>query len=138
MNKPVLLDTGVIVALLDKSERYHSSCVKALEAMIRPMITCEAVLAEACYLARQMPSAVNAILKNVQSGIIRLPWSLIGREDKVSNLIDKYSEVPMDFADACLVCMAEEFGTGDILTLDSDFKVYRWATRKTFQMMVDV
>jgi len=46
--KPVLLDTGVIVALLDRSEQYHAACVEAVTDNLAPLVTCEAVIAEAC------------------------------------------------------------------------------------------
>ena len=115
--KPVLLDTGGIVALLDRSERHHGDCAKILSGLSRPLITCEAVIAEACHLLGRIPGAVDAVFKNIWSGNIR---------------------IPMAFADACLVCMAEDFKVGDILTLDSDFEIYRWSSRKTFTILVDI
>ncbi|MBI2605316.1 MAG: PIN domain-containing protein [Deltaproteobacteria bacterium] len=135
--KPVLIDTSTIVALLDRSEHRHQACVDALAEISRPLVTCEAVIAETCHLLRRMPGATEAVLQNIQSGVIRIPWGLAGRELQVSELIRQYAKVPMAFADACLVCMAEEFATGDILTLDSDFEVYRWSTRKTFKILVE-
>ncbi len=134
--KPVLIDTGAIVALLDRSEHRHQACVDALAEISRPLVTCEAVITEACHLLRHMPGAAEAVLQNIQGGVIRIPWGLAGRELRVAKLIRQYAKVPMAFADACLVCMAEEFETGDILTLDSDFEVYHWSTRKTFKILV--
>ncbi len=136
--KPVLLDTSGIVALLDRSERCHPTCAKALEELTQPLITCEAVVTEACYLLRQIPGATEAVLKNIHLGTVRIPWTLTGRESRVAELMDQYSKIPMDFADACLVSMAEDFGTGEILTLDSDFEIYRWASRKPFKIIVDI
>lgn len=133
----VLVDTSGIVALLDRSERYHKNCVQAFESLSRPLITCEAVIAEACRLLRHCPGASEAILKNVQRGIIRIPWTLTGHELRVAKLIGQYEKVPMDLADACLVCMAEDFGSGDVLTLDLDFEIYRWFSRKPFNILID-
>lgn len=135
--KSVLVDTSGIVALLDRSERYHKKSVQSFEALTRPLITCEAVIAEACHLLRHSPGASEAILKNIQLRLITLPWTLSGRESRISALLKQYSKVPMDFADACLVCMAEDYGTGDILTLDSDFEIYRWSTRRAFNLLID-
>jgi predicted nucleic acid-binding protein len=135
--RPVLIDTGAIVGLLDQSEKYHKNCSQAFETLSRPLITCEAVIAEACHLLRRIPGASEAILKNIQHGIIRIPWVLTGREARVSELLQQYAKVPMDLADACLVCMAEEFDTGDILTLDWDFEVYRWSSRQSFTCLID-
>ena len=136
--KPVLLDTGGIVALLDRSERHHGDCAKILSGLSRPLITCEAVIAEACHLLGRIPGAVDAVFKNIWSGNIRIPWSLTGRDTRVAELLQQYSKTPMAFADACLVCMAEDFKVGDILTLDSDFEIYRWSSRKTFTILVDI
>ena len=134
--KPVLIDTSAIVALLDRSEHRHQACSDALAEISRPLVTCEAVIAEACHLLRRMPGAAETVLQNIQGGVSRIPWGLAGRELRVAELIRQYTKVPMAFADACLVCMAEEFETGDILTLDSDFEVYRWSARKTFKILV--
>ncbi len=136
--KPILLDTGGIVALLDRSEKYHQDCAHALKELSRPLITCEAVIAEACYLLRRIPGATDAVLKNIQSGIVRIPWNLAGQESRVMDFINQYDKVPMAFADACLVCMAEDFEIGDILTLDSDFGIYRWSRRKIFKLLIDL
>ena len=133
----VLVDTSGIVALLDSSEQYHKNSVKAFEGLSRPLITCEAVIAESCHLVRRLPGAREAILKNLQKGIIRIPWMLSGNESRVSSLIKKYGKVPMDLADACLVCMAEDYGTGDILTLDLDFEIYRWSHKKPFSILIN-
>lgn len=136
--KPVLLDTSGIVALMDRSERYHHACVEVVTGSSRPLVTCEAVIAEACHLLRRMRGASGTLLKNIQTGIIRIPWSLTGRDARVAELMHQYAKVPMDFADACLVCMAEDLEVADILTLDSDFEVYRWSARKTFNILVDL
>lgn len=67
--KPVLADTGVIVALLDRSERRHARCVTVLESIKRPLVTCEAVIAESCYLLRGLPGASETVLQNVEHGL---------------------------------------------------------------------
>jgi predicted nucleic acid-binding protein len=136
--KPILLDTSGIIALLDRSERYHLACTEVMAGLTRPLITCEAVIAEACHLLRRMHGAQEMMLKNIQTGMIGIPWRLTGRDLRVSELMHQYKKIPMDFADACLVCMAEDFEVNDILTLDSDFEVYRWSTRKTFNILVDL
>jgi uncharacterized protein len=136
--KPVLLDTGAIVALLDRSERNHQACVDAMTGLQAPLVTCEPVIAEACYLLRGLPGAVDAILDNVQQRIFELPLNLQSQANEVRALMKKYARVPMDLADACLVHLAGELGTGDILTLDSDFHVYRWNRTRAFHLLVDV
>ncbi|MGK5089527.1 PIN domain-containing protein [Bdellovibrionota bacterium FG-2] len=116
--KPVLLDTSGIVALLDSSEQYHPACAEVLMGLRRPLITCEAVIAESCHLLRRMHGASEMLLKNIQTGIIRMPWRLVGRDLRIAELMHQYTKVPMSFADACLVC------------------IYRWSSRKTFNMLI--
>jgi predicted nucleic acid-binding protein len=134
--KPVLLDTGVIVALLDRSERNHAACVDAVAALATPLVTCEAVIAEACYLLRGLRGAPDAVLANVERGIFQVPLRLDAAIGPIRALMKRYASVPMDLADACLVHLADTLETGAILTLDSDFGVYRWRRRRSFELLV--
>ncbi len=133
---PVLLDTGCIVALLDRSERHHERCAEVVAELRGPLVTCEAVIAEACWLLRRVPGAPEAILQNVESGVFELPFRLTGSAPRVRALLRKYARVPMDLADACLVHLADELGTGQILTLDDDFRIYRWRRTRPFQLLL--
>jgi predicted nucleic acid-binding protein len=133
--KPVLLDTGVIVALLDRGDKFHKACADAVAGIDAPLITCEAVIAESCYLLRNIPGASGAILENVVQGIFQVPFQLSREAVGVRAVLRKYEDRAMDLADACLVHLANEFQTGDILTVDGDFRVYRWARNKAFHIM---
>ena len=134
--KPVIVDTSCIVALLDKSERRHKRCSELVTTLAGPLITCEAVLAESCYLLRFDTRAVDAVLANVEAGIFQVPFDITQSCPRVRQLLHKYKSVPMDFADACLVHLAEEFETPRILTLDDDFSVYRWAGKRIFENLI--
>lgn len=134
----VLLDTGVIVALLDRSERFHSQCVEVLSELSGALVTCEASVAEACYLLRDVRGAPEAVIANVGNGVFQIPVRLIDQAQSVEKLLKKYRDVPMDLADACLVDMADRLGTGRILTLDTDFEIYRWRARRKFELLVDL
>ncbi len=136
--KPVLLDTSCIVALLDRSEERHRHCAEAVSALEGPLVTCEAVIAESCYLLREAKGAAEAILENVERGAFLVPFRLIGNAARVSRLMKKYADVPMDFADACLVDMAGQFETGRILTLDADFRIYRWGRNRPFDLLLEI
>ena len=133
---PVLIDTGVIVALLDRSERHHQRCVEAVRSLAVPLVTCEAVIAESCYLLRSVPGAAEAVLENVERGIFSIPFRLDRSCGTVRALLRRYSRVPMDFADACLVRLADELSTGTILTLDADFAIYRWRRTRPFDNLI--
>ena len=134
--KSVLLDTGVIVALLDRSERKHQACAEAVHEVSGPLVTCEPVIAEACYLLRDVPGAADAVLANVEEGTFQIPLLLSAAAAPIRALMKRYAKVPMDVADACLVHLADLLGTGEILTLDSDFAVYRWRRKKPFEILV--
>jgi predicted nucleic acid-binding protein len=134
--KPTLLDTGVIVGLLNRSESHHARCVTALEGLEGPLVTCEAVIAESCYLLRDLPGAAETVLENVERGIFQLPFQLSRAAPSVRAVMRKYRDLAADFADACLIELADELNTGDILTLDRDFESYRWRRTRPFRLLV--
>lgn len=134
--KPVLLDASVIVALLQATAQRHKECVAAVSGLQRPLVTCEAVLSESCYLLRGFPGAAEAVIANVEGGIFEIPFSFARSAPSVRALIRKYRNVPASFADACLIQMAEELDTGEILTLDSDFPIYRWRKNRHFDLLI--
>ncbi len=136
--KPVLLDSGVIVALLDRSERHHVRCVAAIESLGRPIVSCEAVIAESCYLLRRLPGASEIVLENVEQGIFQIPFQLSLSASSVRGIMRKYQDVPAGFADACLIRLADELNTGEILTLDRHFYAYRWRRARPFRLLVDL
>ncbi|MFN0051788.1 MAG: type II toxin-antitoxin system VapC family toxin [Planctomycetales bacterium] len=134
---PVLLDTGCIVAFLDRSAQDHNHCAEVVENLDAPLITCEAVIAESCYLLRNLRGASAAVLENLAAGVFLIPYRIEGNSGTVLKLMRKYADVPMDFADACLVHMAECFKTARILTLDSDFRIYRWGRNRPFELLIE-
>jgi predicted nucleic acid-binding protein len=136
--KPILLDTGVVVALLDRSERHHVQCASVVAKLGRPLVTCEAVIAESCYLLRRLSRAPELVLENVARGVFLIPFQLSRVATPVRNIMRKYSDLPADFADACLIHLADELNTGEVLTLDRDFAHYRWRRTRRFDMLIDV
>ena len=134
--KPVLLDTGVVVALLDRSEKHHAQCVAAIEEMDFPLVTCEAVIAESCYLLQRLTGAPEAVLENVEQGVFQVPFQIAQSAGVVKSIMRKYRDLPADFADACLIHLADVLDTGQILTLDSDFLSYRWRRTRSFELLM--
>lgn len=133
--KPVLLDTGVIVALLDRSEQFHRSCATVVAGLESALVTCEAVIAESCYLLRNVPGAAEAVVENVAVGIFTVPFQLSQEAAAVNRILRKFRDRKIDLADACLICLADQFQTSDILTLDKDFEVYRWGRNNPFRIL---
>lgn len=131
----VLVDTGFLVSVYDRSEPLHSRCLKVYEGIEEQLVTCEAVITEAIHILRNEDS-IRGILESVENGSLQIPFSLSQSATKVAELMDKYSDTPAEFADACLVCMADELDTGDILTLDSDFRHYRWRRNRQFRLLI--
>jgi predicted nucleic acid-binding protein len=121
----VLVDTGALVALLDRSEALHDWAVEVFKSLRPPLLTCEAVLAETWHLLDEAPPSRAALTRLHRDGIIRVAFDFETEASAVWRLLDKYEDVPMDFADACLVRMAEIHATPRVWTADSDFQVYR-------------
>ena len=101
-----------------------------------PLITCEAVVAESCYLLRRVKGAPQAVLQNISSGVFQIPLPIVSYADKASRILTKYQRRDTDLADACLIHLAEAFQSGDILTLDHDFRFYRWSRNKPFRLII--
>jgi predicted nucleic acid-binding protein len=84
---------------------------------------------------RRQSGAAEAILENVKTGVFQIPLQLTQAAAPIQRLFRKYRDRQMDLADACLVHLAGEFETGDILTFDSDFEIYRWGPNKPFHLL---
>lgn len=133
--KPVLLDTGFIVALLDRSENFHKTCAQTVREVEAPLVTCEAVITESCYLLRNLSGASEAVIENITAGIFQVPFQLSRDTAAVKQVLRKYKDRKIDLADACLIRLADQLGTADILTLDQDFAIYRWGNNKPFHVL---
>ena len=136
--KPVLLDTGMIVALLDPTDSFYARCSDAMADVGAPLVTCETVIAESCYLLRDVEGAAEAILHSVATREFLIPISLTDAAVPVRRIMAKYRDRSIDLADAFLIHLADEFSTGDILTVDRDFRIYRWGRNNHFQILVDL
>jgi predicted nucleic acid-binding protein len=131
-----LVDTSFLVAIYNRSDFHHSRCLRVYDALDQPLASCEAVITECAHLLSRVHGASEAILASIEQGILEIPFQLNKSAGKVQAIQYKYRDTPADFADACLVQMADELDTGDILTLDSDFKHYRWRRNRSFRLLV--
>ena len=135
MKQGVIVDTGPLVALLNRSDNAHAWVLGQLKAIAPPMITCEAVLAEATYLTRSVPGARAALIEMVGEGFLSIGMCLADHHSALLALVRRYASVPMSLADACLVRLAEIHPQSPILTLDSDFTVYRKNGRQVIKVL---
>ncbi len=132
----VLADASFFVALLNQREAGHLRCQQAYQQIDTPIVTCEACVAETFHLLHHARLAVDALLVNIREGAVGMPFRLSDSAAEVQSHMERYADTPCDFADACLIAMAEQLGTGDILTLDSDFKHYRWRRNRRFNLLI--
>jgi predicted nucleic acid-binding protein len=131
----ILLDTGPFVALLDNSEKNHERCVRFFKDYKGKLLTTEPVLTETVYLLgpsiKAQKTSIEFILKG---GATIVPQSLESLSRAIS-LIEKYKDIPMDFADATLVALAEETGIDGVFTLDRrGFNAYRIHSKRAFKI----
>jgi predicted nucleic acid-binding protein len=132
----LLLDTGAFVALVDRDEKLHGDCVATLEKWTGPVVTTEAVLTETLYLVGPQWRAQKACLEFVLRGAFHLVPSSAKSLQRVAVLMERYRNVPMDFADATLVVLGEELETEWIFTLDRrGFSTYRMNRNRAFQIV---
>jgi len=122
----ILVDAGPLVALVDASDQHHSRCVDALRSFREPMATVWPPLTEAMYLLADLPKAQEALWEMLERGALRLLTLDTGDVPRIRELMKKYSNRPMDLADAALLRVAEREGIRKIFTVDRrDFSVYR-------------
>ncbi len=131
----VLADTGALVALLDRSDKWHVWAVEVFKSLRPPLFTCEAVLAEVWHLLGEAGPSRGALARLCTNGIVRVAFDFEKEAAAVWRLLAKYADVPMDFADACLVRMAELHSEPRVWTTDSDFRVYRRNGRQAIPLI---
>ena len=125
MSHPVLLDTGPLVAFLKAKDQFHTWAVAELDRATFPVLTCEPIITEACFLLRNTRSGEATVLSLIANGLIQILFRLEEEAIALQTLLTRYCSVPMSLADACLVRLAELYPDSPILTLDSDFYIYR-------------
>ena len=125
MSRQFLIDTGPLVALLDRRDSFHRWAYTCLKKLPYPLLTCEPVITEACFLLADTRGAQTLILEMMGRGDLRIAFSLNDYANEISALMTQYRSVPMSLADACLVKMAELSAESTVVTIDSDFNIYR-------------
>jgi hypothetical protein len=131
----VLVDAGALIALLDRDDRHHDQCVATLKRLHDPLATVWPALTEAMHLLGDVPAGRDALCDMVFDGALELvdiePAALV----RLKELMRKYRDLPMDFADAALVYAAERERLTHILTFDRHFTIYRLPRRGRFTVL---
>jgi uncharacterized protein len=136
MGASALIDTGAILALLDRSDRWHRVCVEAFQQLRLPLLTSEAVLTELFHLVGDSRKEVEAAWKFVRSGALQLGAIENSEIPQLHALMSRYADRPMDFADATLVHLAKRESLPTVFTVDhADFDTYRIEGRRRFRVL---
>ena len=132
-----LTDAGPLIAIIDADEPDHDRCVQTLDEATLPLVTTWPAFTEAMYLLESAGGiqAQRALWRLVQTDRLVIADLSSSAVERSSRLMDKYADLPMDFADATLVALAEEEGHRTVFTLDSDFGVYRIRGRLPFRII---
>lgn len=135
MARAAIADTGPLVAYFDRGERNHAWAVERVRELEVPLLICEPVLAEVMYLLGELPKAQDALFELIENGALRLAFHVEEHVPVLRALHRKYRDRPMSLADACIVRMAELFDEHHVLTLDSDFSIYRKHGRRPLDLI---
>lgn len=135
MTRGVIVDTGPLVAYLNKRDTWHEWAVGQLATIEPPLETCEAVISEATFLLRADPRGSDALLALLERDLLLCTFHLDESVEHVRRLMKRYQDVPMSLADACLVRITEERRVSKVLTLDSDFRRYRRLGRQVIPLI---
>ena len=126
MMAPVgLLDTGPLVSFLASGLEHHEWATEEWKQLRPPLITCEPVLAEAAFLLKREGGDADPLFALLDRGVIRIGLSIQEQQADLRALMRRYRNRPMSLADACLVRLSEIHAAAEVLTLDSDFRIYR-------------
>ena len=120
-----LLDTGPLVSFLASGLRHHLWAVEQWKRLRPPLLTCEPVLTETAFLLKREGRNTDALFALLERGVIRIALAVQEEQADLRALMHRYRNRPMSLADACLVRLSEIHTAAVLLTLDSDFRIYR-------------
>ena len=132
----ILTDSGPLVAFLNHRDEYHDWAREQFKHLSSPPFTCEGAITETAFLLQADGLPPWGVLELLEREIITVRFDLESELDRVLALMKKYADTPMDFVDACLVAMTEAKRDCKLITVDSDFRVYRRFERQTIPLII--
>ena len=135
MARTVLIDSGCIIAALHRRDQHHAWARAHFDSFVDPCLTCEAVLSESFFLLQRARQATDALCALLERKIVSVEYSFRAELAATLGLLRRYANVPMSFADACLVRMAEVYDDVAVFTTDSDFEIYRRHGRQVIPLI---
>ncbi|TGM52381.1 type II toxin-antitoxin system VapC family toxin [Leptospira vanthielii] len=136
MQNVALIDSGPILALFHSKDKFHKSTLKFLKNYKGKLITSWPVLTEVIYLLSYSIDAQSDFLEWIERGSIQIIDLSIDDLKYIKNRMRKYSDLPMDLADASLMCISEKHGINKIISIDSDFSIYKTLSGKYLQNLL--
>jgi len=131
--KKILIDSGPLIALFDASDHYHQKAVNFIKTNQYPLVTTIASITETLHLLDFNRNAQIDFLEWVHRGAVEIHNIQNNDFKRLKELTDKYRDLPMDFADSCLVYLAEKLNIDAIATIDRDFTIYRIQGKRKLQ-----
>ena len=125
MHSQVIVDTGVLIALIDRLDNHHNWVVNQLKQITPPLLTCEAVISETWFLLQRVRNGRETLIQLLTQKFVVVQFDFDAELATVISLLNRYQSVPVSLADAELVRMSELYANSLIFTLDSDFQIYR-------------
>lgn len=136
LNNIIIIDTSAIIAYLNRKEKYHNWVIDYFKEFIPPLITCESVITECSFLLRKVEKGNYQLFELIKERILQIKFNLQEEFESINFLLQKYSDVPISLADACLIRMSEINKSSKIITLDSDFKIYRKSRDEIIELII--
>lgn len=134
--KKILIDSGPLIALFDASDKYHDSAIEFIKNNRLPLVTTLASITETLHLLDFNQNAQLDFLEWIKNGAVEIHHIERSDFERIRQLTEKYIDLPMDFADSCLVLLAEKLDLNTIVTVDGDFTLYRIKGKKKFKVIL--
>ena len=134
--KKILIDSGPLIALFNSSDKYHQKSLEFIKQNKFQIVTTIASITETLHLLDFNRNAQIDFLEWVNRGAVEIHNIENSDFQRIKELTEKYRDLPMDFADSCLVLLAEKLGINTIATIDRDFSIYRIKGRKKFKTVL--
>jgi len=131
----IIVDTGPLVAYFNRRDRWHPWVVEQMSALSPPLVTCEPVLTEACFLMQRAGGRPADLIRKVAQRNLEIGVDLADDASAIESLMQRYADTPMSLADACLVRLTERLPDCRLFTLDADFEHYRRSGRHLIPLL---
>ena len=136
MDGSVLVDTGPIVAWINRRDTWHAWATEIFAHLSPPLLTCEPVLLEASFLIVRSGGTGTEVLSLLHKGVFKIGFHLEPEVETIERFMKRYRQVPMSLTDACLVRMSELHPRSRLLTIDTDFRIYRRHDRQVIPLLI--